>query len=163
MSSATPGIRELPMASCCELVALPAATPQHFDTGWPLAPGAVRSDSDGRAELLHFAPGRWLMPDPQPQLLAQLQRQGVTTLYDVEGKWRRCVLVGPAAARALGASISVESVLAGRECAAVTLFDCPAVLRRAGGEFELWTLSSYLEAFKRALQAAQGAQSASAP
>ena len=103
------------------------------------------------------------MPDPQPQLLARLQQQAATTLCDVEGKWRRCALRGPGASRVLASSISIESVLAGRECAAVTLFDCPAVLRRAGGDFELWIHSSYFDTFKRALQAAQGAQIAAGP
>jgi hypothetical protein len=39
----------------------------------------------------------------------------------------------------------------GRDCAALHLFDCPAVLSRRGGGFEVWVEASYAAAFREVL------------
>jgi hypothetical protein len=39
----------------------------------------------------------------------------------------------------------------GRDCATLHLFDCPAVLSRRGGGFEVWVEASYAAAFREVL------------
>lgn len=113
---------------------------------WPSDAGAVQRDTLNRAILLHFAPGRVLAPDPSAAteaLLDAAAAQGVGSSIDVTGKWEHYIIAGPDAARLLACAIEVGAVLEKRECAAVTLFDCPAVIARAHAGFELWLQSSY--------------------
>jgi hypothetical protein len=129
---------------------------------WPMNPGSVQRDSLDRAILLHFAPGRVLAPDPSAATEAVLDAattQGAGTRIDATGKWAHYVIAGPDAARLLACTIELGSVLDKRECAAVTLFDCPAVIARTHTGFELWLQSSYgadflatAERFRAALQ-----------
>jgi heterotetrameric sarcosine oxidase gamma subunit len=112
----------------------------------PAPPGAAWHDGSGHATLLHFAPGRFLAPAPTAEMarhLAALESAGVGRLFDVRGKWRQLTVAGTGAARLLSAGVDVEAVLAHRDCAALTLFDCPLVLARSGQRFELWVESSY--------------------
>lgn len=120
---------------------------------WYAPPGAaLRSDSLGLA--LHFAPARWLLLDTAAALVDTAVHSGALAI-DVEGKWTLIELTEPYARRALSAAVNVEAVLDGRDCAAVTLFDCPAVIgRRDRGEsFLVCVHSSYAFSFKRALAA----------
>jgi uncharacterized membrane protein len=64
-------------------------------------------------------------------------------LIEVEGKWQEVRIAAAHARRILSASIDVETVLAGRECAAILLFDCPAILARHDGAFNLWIAASF--------------------
>jgi sarcosine oxidase gamma subunit len=127
----------------------------------PASPGAVRRDTDvgsdsstGRAVLLHFAPGRFLAPAPTPDTerrLLALQGAGVGAVFDVEGKWQAFALTAPGAERALSSTIDLAQALGGRDCAALHLFDCPAVLSRRSGGFEVWVEASYAVAFREVL------------
>jgi len=45
----------------------------------------------------------------------------------------------------LARSIDVAAVLTDRECAAVVLFDCPAILARRDDAFNLWIAASYVQ------------------
>ena len=126
-----------------------------FVVGWPAAPGAVRRDDAGRPVLLHFAPARWLVPTPHADIAAVVEaavKAGAGAVVDVEGKWQAFALTGPRAARVLAATLDVEAVLEGRECAAVSLFDCPAVLASAPGGFEVWVQASYAVHFRSAVE-----------
>ena len=126
-----------------------------FVVGWPAAPGAVRRDAGDRPVLLHFAPARWLVPEPPPDIVALIEaatHAGAGTVVDVEGKWSEVDLVGPGAARLLASTIDVDEALSGRECAAVTLFDCPAVLARVAGGFAIWVRASYATDFTAAIE-----------
>ncbi len=72
---------------------------------------------------------------------------GEGTLIDVTGKWERVDISGPGAARLLASTLAIDAVLEGRDCAALTLFDCPALITRIGESFALWVQSSYATDF----------------
>jgi hypothetical protein len=48
--------------------------------------------------------------------------------------------------------VDVEALLAGRDCARTTLFDCPAVLQKLNESYAVWIERSYENAFNVALQ-----------
>jgi sarcosine oxidase gamma subunit len=139
MSAQTLEVVEVAERSCFELVAN-ALSPW---AGWPTNAGAVRHAPDGSPEVLHFAPSRWLLPNPTGDLLAGAAEQSAAMLVDVEGKWQRRSLRGSGAMRLLAATADVEAMLTGRDCAALSLFDCPALVARGHGSIEVWVLSSY--------------------
>ena len=117
---------------------------------WPTAPGAMRRDAAQQPALLHFAPARWLAPDPAPAmrtLLDAAASAGGGTVIDVSGKWEALSIVGPGASRLLACAIDIEAVLEGRDCVAVVLFDCPAIVARAVDGFAVWVQASYAADF----------------
>ena len=119
--------------------------------GLPASPRAVQRDGSGRATLLHFAPGRFLLPWPAADLVRAfdgLQAAGVGSVFDVDGKWQAFELMGPGAERVLSSTIDLARVLSHSDCAALHLFDCPAVLARRPGAFEVWVEASYASAFR---------------
>lgn len=142
-----------PPADCFEFIVV-GAPPDDGD--WPRRPGQVARDAGGRARLLHFAPGRWLVPDPEAgerARLAALAAAGRGVLVEVSGKWQAVALAPGVAAAVLASTLEFEAVLAGREAAAVVLFDCPAILARSGNDFALWVAASYLASFTRVVDA----------
>ncbi len=119
-----------------------------------LAPGSVRRAAGGRPAALHFAPGRWLLPAPDAELDAWLARAvaaGAGSAVEVEGKWTAMQLNGADAARLLSSSLDAAAVLEGRDCAAVVLFDCPAVLATSARGYIIYVQSSYAADFKAAV------------
>jgi heterotetrameric sarcosine oxidase gamma subunit len=154
MSTPSPqSVRQLALERCFEFVA-PCIALGSFHGTLPIEPGAVLRDSAGRAQVLHFAPRRWLVPTPAEPLyrdLAERDMSGDGALVDVEGKWQWFRLEGPQATRILESSVSVEGLLFKRSCAAGTLFDCPMLLGRDGATFDCWVMSSYAETFLRAI------------
>lgn len=136
-------------ATCFEFVCY-AAPAREF--GLPVGPGQIQRDAPGCVTLLHFAPRRWLVPAPDAALgerLADLERRGKGALIEVEGKWQRLHIAD--AGRMLGSSINVGAILRGRQCAATTVFDCPAILAGDETAVDLWVASSYLDSFLAAL------------
>jgi sarcosine oxidase gamma subunit len=117
------------------------------------APGSVRRAVDGRPAALHFAPARWLLPDPDAGLDAWLSAAaaGAGTAVEVEGKWTALELNGPDAARLLSSALDVRAVLESRDCAAVGLFDCPAVLATSSQGYIIYVQSSYAADFRAAV------------
>ena len=118
--------------------------------GWPVESGAVRRDAQQRPVLLHYAPARWLAPAagaPQQATLEAAAARGAGALVDVTGKWSAFELAGPGAARLLAFTIDIDAALAGRECAAVTLMDCPAIVARSAEGFHVWVQASYATHF----------------
>jgi sarcosine oxidase gamma subunit len=151
-------------AAAAELPASPGAVQRDTDIGVGVGVGVGTSidsgSSTGRAALLHFAPGRFLAPAPTPDTerrLLALQAAGAGALFDVEGKWRAFALTAPGAERALSSTIDLAQALGGRDCAALHLFDCPAILSRRGGGFELWIEASYAVALHEVLSELLGA------
>ena len=97
---------------------------------------------------LQIAADRWLIPDRQPALPADF------AVTEVTGKWREIRLTTSSAARLLANTVDVEALLAGRDCARTTLFDCPAILARLGTGYTVWVERSYEHAFNVAVQQA---------
>jgi sarcosine oxidase gamma subunit len=117
----------------------------------PASPGAAQRDAGGRATLLHFAAGRFLVPSPLPDIarhLGALQAAGVGAVFDVDGKWQTFQLTGRGALRVLASTIDLGQALHHRDCAALHLFDCPAVLARRAEAFDVWVEASYASAFR---------------
>ena len=133
-----------------EYTAFARSEPAGSDTPLPTVPGAVQYDALQRPILLHLAPGRWLAPDPSTEIRSRLEgavRAAAGTLTEVTGKWDALLIRGTGASRLLACAISIETVLAGRDCAAVTLFDCPAVIAAPRDGFAVWVHSSYTTDF----------------
>ena len=112
---------------------------QDAKPGWPSAAGALARDSDDNAS----APAA---------LLDAAVSQSMGTRIDVTGKWERYTVRGPGAARLLACALSLDAVLGNRDCAAVTIFDCPAIVARCRDGFDLWVLSSYAGDFLAAAE-----------
>lgn len=137
-----------------ELVALGPWDPGRFGADWPTKPGGVLRDAGGACEALHFAPGRWLLPAPSASLLArcgELAAAGVATLVDTEGKWLPLTVEGAVGARRLAAGAPLGLMLSGRDCAALTLFDCPVIVGRGRDSFDVWVPASYAAHLEKAL------------
>jgi len=118
--------------------------------GLPAAPGQVRFAANGAPALLHHAPGRWFAPAADDTLRLELEAlaaAGTGVLFDVTGKFRSWPLEGPEGRAWLAQQCAVAMVLAGRDCAALTVFDCPVLVgkKQAEGEehFVVWLSSSY--------------------
>ena len=76
-------------------------------------------------------------------LLEGAASAGAGSLINASGKWVPVDIEGPGAARLLASTLDIEAVLSNRDCAAVTLFDCPAVVARVTQGFRLWVQASY--------------------
>ena len=149
----------------CTLERLPAARMVEFVFFDPFAdargagtaplPGGAGRGANGDPVILHFAAGRYLLPDPAPELdawIAAAVAQGSGTAIEVEGKWAALELSGPDAARLLSSSLDVAAVLESRDCAAVVLFDCPAVLAAAATGYRVYVKASYIADFSTAIE-----------
>jgi sarcosine oxidase gamma subunit len=145
----------LPDARMVEFAAFASTLPSALAAlgAGALAPGSVRRAADGRPAVLHFAPARWLLPDPDAELGAWLSaaEAGAGTAVEVEGKWAALELNGPDASRLLSSSLDVAAVLDSRDCAAVVMFDCPGVLATSLQGYLVYVQSSYAADFKAAV------------
>lgn len=116
--------------------------------GWPAAPGGAVRDGSGRPAVAHFAPGRWLVPTSGLDLTAWFAVAApLCSVVDVTGKWCAFAVAGPGSRRLLQTSIAIDAVLDGRDCAAVVLFDCPAVVARTIEGYIAWVQASYAADF----------------
>ena len=143
-------IDRLPSACALEFAAFAWPAPDTSELAWPSKPGAVRYDERRRPLLLHYAPGRWLAPEPSLEirsLLATAAQAAVGVVVEVTGKRDALLISGTGATRLLACAIAIEAVLNARDCAALTLFDCPAILARAPEGFAVWVQSSYTTDF----------------
>jgi len=98
-------------------------------------------------QALRIAADRWLIIGSAPAILAG---SGTFAITEVTGKWREIHLSEPSASRLLANSVDADELLAERDCARTTLFDCPAVLRRLNDGYSIWIERSYLHAFTTA-------------
>ena len=142
-----------------EFVAFGTAMTELAAQGWPCTPGAALFDTSGSAALLHFAPGRWLVPQPAgvpAAMVAVATEHGYGTAVEVDGKWVAMNLAGREASRALASAIDIEASLMDRDCAAVTVFDCPAVVVATADGYRLWVGASHAGDFAAAIARLNG-------
>jgi len=142
IESSTPG-------RCFELTAFRLHDLPDMDEYLPVEPGAVRGDDEGRKHL-HFSPGRWLTLCAAASAARRIL-PATLAVVDVSGKWHLLRLTGADAENVLRFQLAVDGIFAGRACAAVTVFDCPAVIERHSAGFDVWTHASYSEHLRDAL------------
>lgn len=158
VSSDLPDVTGFP-ARCYELVAVRSGVT--FGEHWPTAPGAVRFALSGRPLVLHLAPERWLLADPDEDVLSECKEYvtaGLAALSNVDGKWQMLALSIDVARGVLARSCFVESILNSRGCAATVLFDCPVVISARREAIDIWVQSSHLSAFLKTCCSLRGMQ-----
>ena len=153
-------IRRLPQAPCLELT-LPT---ERHGAGPELAfirgmrPGSIQRPLATGAILL-IAPGRWLLMgdalSSHASELALLRERGAS-LVDVSAKWCRFEFAAARAHECLSRVVDLHLVMGGRDCAAITVLDCPSLLVRSGAAYELWVMRSFAEWLHRTLIALPG-------
>jgi len=136
-------VEALPAQPAFEFVAFRPA-PALLPAVLPSAPGAVGRDASGGLLSLHFAPGRWLLFGTTAKVAAEAADLPGTAV-DVTGKWQALRVSGPGAQGAIAAALDLDAALAGRDCAAVTLFDSPAIVARDAGAMLAWVQASTAE------------------
>ena len=92
--------------------------------------------------VLYFAPGSWLVINGDPAVPPSALPSGVIGV-DVIGKWNGFLLDGSLVDSVLRTEVQLGIVLAKRQCAATSMFDCPVLIYRAGDRYELWVQASY--------------------
>lgn len=108
----------------------------------PEGAGEVRYDAAGEAIVLHFAPGRFLVPAPSTVLAQQLTAlKGA--IFDVSGKWDLICIRSASGERALSAGLDETQILADRQCASIHLFDCPSIITRQDSHVAVWVHTSF--------------------
>lgn len=135
-------MQERPLGSSLEVVLDPLQRGER-SARWLAAPGTV-SRFESQTVAMHFAPARWLLADAAPKSVVDAQAEGAI-VFEVTGKWRCLEIGGAGAADWLAAGTNLAMVLHDRDCAAVSLFDCPVVIaRRSDGDgFDLYVVASY--------------------
>jgi sarcosine oxidase gamma subunit len=113
-----------------------------------VSPGYALIQGDKR--LLHFAP-RFLLTINQGAVAPPVATAAEAIGIDVSGKWHGYHLHGSSSPAVLAAGVPSGTVLAGRNCAALSLFDCPVVLLRTPDSSEVWVPASYAESLASAL------------
>jgi heterotetrameric sarcosine oxidase gamma subunit len=131
-------------ARCYELV-FPTSRLGALPLSGGQPPGSVRRYADGAA-VLHMGPGRWLLVGQAIQrestaVVAAAAAGG--SLLDVSGKWLRLSVTGAGAERHLAQFLSLTQALHARDCAPVSILECPTLLARCERGFELWTARSW--------------------
>ena len=111
-------------------------------------PGFAVVENESR--LFHFAP-RYLLAINHQGTTPAVAAAAKAVAIDVNGKWRGYRLHGSGARKVLAAGAHADLVLNGRECAALSLFDCPVVLLRVADADEMWVPASYAESLCHAL------------
>lgn len=113
-----------------------------------MSPGYALIQGDQR--LLHFAP-QFVLTINQGAIAPLVVDGAEATGIDVTGKWHGYRLHGSRAPAVLAAGVPSETVLSGRDCAALSLFDCPVVLLPTPDSSEVWVPASYAESLESAL------------
>jgi sarcosine oxidase gamma subunit len=124
-----------------------------------MRPGSIQRPLPTGAILL-IAPARWLLMgdalSSHASELALLRERGAS-LVDVSAKWCRFEFAAARAHECLSRVIDLAQVMGGgRDCAALTVLDCPAVLLRSGAGYELWVMRSFAEWLHQRLIALPG-------
>jgi sarcosine oxidase gamma subunit len=111
-------------------------------------PGFAVIENDSR--IFHFAP-RYLLAINHKGTTPAVAATAEAIAVDATGKWCGYRLHGSGARKVLAAGAHADLVLNGRECAALSLFDCPVVLLLVADAGEIWVPASYAESLCDAL------------
>jgi len=139
----------LPQLACYELVIPACRWRNDSRLGFTAArqPGSLHRPTPQGA-ILFIAPGRWLVVgdalEAEAQAIARMQAADAAVI-DVTAKWCRLHIAGTEAHGSLSRVLDLHQVLGKRDCASVTVLDCPAVLARCEGGYELWVTRSCVE------------------
>lgn len=158
-----------------ELVAFPGCGVAGFSE----VPGSLSHEEGAGAQWLHYAPGRWLLVESVDAVAGESTQAvgwatpgdamgrlalavaeaavvaGTAALFDVDGKFHGFAFDGESGRTVLATTVNLEAVLpAGRGCATVPLFDCPAVLQRTPGGYLAWLSTSHVADFTAAAERA---------
>jgi hypothetical protein len=113
------------------------------------APGTALQSSFAQIAL-KFAPGRWLLIEPDQSWLANLTpSEGYA--FEVTGKWQLFTADVSEAQASLAAATDIEALLHNRCCARTYLFDCPAVIAQLGQVFLACIEASYVAAWRSSI------------
>ena len=116
------------------------------------SPPCSRRRPDGRIDMIYISPGRWLICDPDEDLVERLLcASRVSTLVDVSGKWCKYYLRADEAPRVLASALDVSGVLQDRHCAKVVLFDCPSILLAEKEGHSIYVERSFAASFEEAV------------
>ena len=111
-------------------------------------PGYASIQGDTR--LMYFAP-RYLLAINHAGAIPPIVATAGAVAVDVTGKWHGYRLHGSLSSNVLARGVQTGMVLAGRNCAALSLFDCPVVLLQSAETSEVWVPASYAESLYNAL------------
>ncbi len=120
-----------------------------------LPPGGLQRRPTGEELALHFAPRKYLIIGDSPEakwLIDAAVQQGWCAAIDVTGKYECLPFTGARTPYYLANCIDIARVLRNRDCAAVTLFDCPGLLSKTAGEVTFWVHSSYRRSLVHCLE-----------
>ena len=119
----------------------------------PTNPGQIRRR--GNQVILHYGPDRWLCVDNSAEQVEELQsvaQRSKIEITDVSGYWARIEFNDHSSFSVLGATQPVEFFLKDRDCAVMSLFDCPAIAVDGDEITMLLVRSSYAESFVQAFE-----------
>jgi len=155
--AATDVLARLPLDGAVEIVLLDGSAAA-TEPGFRLDPGHSMERASATRHLapLAIAPDRWLWLNADADETAA--KLGASAcVVDVEGKWTVFTCGGPRARRALATAVDIDRVLQARDCASLTLFDCPVVLVRTEPDgFVVCVHSSYATSFETAYASSLG-------
>jgi hypothetical protein len=142
-----------PLPRIFELVTFRSELPAAPGAALPADPGGLRRRGDGRIDVMHIAPERWLICDPPGPFTAAVPAAGYA-LVDVTGKWLEFQLNGAGAAQLLASTVDIEGLLRHRDCLQTYLFDCPGIVAANPPGYVIFVPRSYGPAFRSAVVAA---------
>lgn len=125
----------------------------------PTQPGGVVRR--GEQIVLHYGPDRWLCLDSDEDQIDELRmmaRDSEIEITDVSGYWSKVEFRTRDAFMALHAAQPVALFLKERDCAVMSLFDCPAIAIDTKDIMMLLVRSSYAESFAEVFEKARSTE-----
>lgn len=114
----------------------------------------------GEQIILHYGPDRWLCLDNSEQQIEELQAMANGSsieVTDVSGYWSKIEFEDRDRFSELKSSQPVELFLKDRDCAVMSLFDCPAIAVDGQEIMMLLVRSSYADSFVHVFEKARSA------
>lgn len=131
------------------------AAPPNF----PIMPGETASHDE--CLTCHYAPNRWLSistNEAAHRSVDKLFTNSQMNVTDITGFWTEFELNQASDLELLNAAAPIDLYLAGRNCGAMTLFDCPCILANINEQLSLFVKTSYAASFSNIQNMLQGSQ-----